>query len=92
MRGWEYLVVDLDYYGEDKAGWQDSMGRSGKLPQLKSGREFEAHWSQQRAALGVLLNDLGRQGWELMNVHSRPGAGTSGRQRWILKRPSEVAS
>ena len=89
MRRWEYLIVDLGYYGEGKAGWQDSMGRSGSLPELKSGSSFDAHWGQQRAALGALLNDLGRQEWELMNVHARPGDSASGRQRWILKRRVE---
>jgi hypothetical protein len=78
---WEYLEIYLDY---TEGRWQDSLERDGELVQMR-------YWYHS----GRLLNDLGRQGWELVAVEAYPrlSAGNSmgsGQYtaKWILKRPS----
>lgn len=82
MKQWEYLEVGLDY---SKGRWRDSLGREGALV---------GSWSAWTHS-GGLLNDLGRQGWELVGVEAYPNTsggssyGSGARAaKWIFKRPS----
>ena len=80
MARWEYLEVLLEY---DREAWVDSNGREGKL-------QRDAVWCHS----GSLLNDLGREAWELAGVETYPYADTvtgyasqnRSRAKWIFKR------
>ena len=74
MQPWLYLcVMTWD------ADWADSAGRTGKFPQVK-GRFSSGDWHDPAS----LLNELGKEGWELVGTVS--GA-TAGCYKLILKRP-----
>jgi len=75
MQVWEHLCVMVW-----EADWADSLGRSGRLDRVKS-RFSSGDWHD----LAPLLNELGREGWELAGTLS--GGGTHN-YKLILKRPN----
>jgi hypothetical protein len=75
---WEYLEARVNYFGQ----WSDNHGSSGELPSVtpSNSRLFKVNPSW--APMTPLLNQWGRDGWELVNFIS-----DSGFYRLILKRP-----
>ncbi len=65
MQRWEYLELEAD--GEYK-NWSDSSGRQGKLDYRRG------------LTLMQVANELGEQGWELVNISIT-------NQAYIFKRP-----
>lgn len=76
MQRWEYLEVFLNY---SWAKWHDSTGRQGEL--VTGAKITDIHWWQHS---GPLLNELGREGWELVGVESHTGSNDGA--KWIFKR------
>ena len=74
MNKWEYSVVSVAIYDE---------GSGGGPQELLSIRLPDAHSKSVTNKYGVvgLLNQLGAQGWELVDVESR---------RFYLKRPKQT--
>jgi hypothetical protein len=82
MQQWEYLEVYLFQAEPGQGLWADSAGRNGSM-EINDQPGFKFRWNTSAPA----LNDLGREGWELVS-----GLNAGSGHRLIFKRPRSGAS
>ena len=79
MQAWEYLILNLGWNDEHKIFyWFD--------PEYKISDEIQGLQVDYKG-IEKRLNDLGKLGWELVNVQSMNHLGTTTLIKYYLKRP-----
>lgn len=76
MQKWEYLVLQIGY-NTDEGG--------GRVKWVNGGTH--AKWGQNKVKLYDALNELGREGWELVGIEKR-GTQATVDPLYVLKRPA----